>query len=202
MRVLFALLAFLPLIAFAVPQDAERFTHLSGVNLSDMPAFKELQKQFGASPVIESGDAGDYDARVCYRSSDNKIVVEFFHGEINWGFVLRLAKSNDKRCPTSDALKTQQLSVAEIRLGMEESTYRQLMGNTKKETGNRLENHFEYVHTLTDSELSDMVKHNSENGYPSIDPENLRRSDVGINIRASFSKGRLASLIVDRVETN
>lgn len=202
MRLSFALLAFLPLIAFAAPRDAERFTHLSGVNLSDIPAFEELQKQFGASPVIESGDAGDYDARVCYRASDKKTVVEFFHGEVNWGFVLRLSKASDKRCPTSNAIKPKQLSVAEIRLGIEESTYRQLMGSPKKETANHLEHDFQYVRTLTDTELSDMVKHNSKNGYPPINSEDLRRWDVGINIRAFFSKGRLASFTVDRVETN
>lgn len=202
MRVLFASVALLPLIALAAPQDAERFTHLSGVNLSDMPTFAELRRQFGTSPVVESGDAGSADARVCYTSSDKRTVVEFFHGEVNWGFVLRVPTAGDRKCPTSSAIASRQLSVAGIRLGMDEATYRRVVGNPKRETANRLDHSFGYVHTLTDAELGDMVKHSSENGYPSIGPENLRRWNVGINLRASFSKGRLASFTVDRVETN
>jgi len=69
MRTLFVFLAVAPLVAIAAAHDAERFTRLAGVNLSDLPALEDSQKRFGASPITESGDAGDSDARVCYRTS-------------------------------------------------------------------------------------------------------------------------------------
>jgi hypothetical protein len=55
---LLSLLIIVPLIAFAGPKDAERFTHIGGVNLSDLPSLEGLQKIFGPSSIIESGDAG------------------------------------------------------------------------------------------------------------------------------------------------
>jgi hypothetical protein len=197
MRTLFVFLAVAPLVAIAAPHDAERFTHLAGVNLSELPALEDLQKRFGASPITESGDAGDSDARVCYRTSDGRAAVEFFRGEVNWGFVLRLPKPKEERCPASKALDGKDLSISGIRLGMEESAYRQLMGKPSKEVANRLEHYFEYVHILTDAELV-AERHR----WPATNPEELRRWDVGISIRASFGKGRLVSFTVDRVETN
>lgn len=199
---LLTLLLMVPALAIAAPQDAERFTHIAGVNLSDLPALKELQKTFGVSSITESGDAGNYDARICYRTPDKKAVVVFFHGEVDWGFVLRVPKSNDAKCPISEEIKIRGLSNAEIRLGMDEAKYRLIMGKPYKETSNSLEHVFEYVHTLTDAELKQMVERSRKNGYPPSNPENLRRWDVGIHIRATFTKGHLMSFTVSRTETD
>ena len=48
------------------PKAAERFTHVSGINLADLPSFDELALKFGISPVTQSGDAAGYEARTCY----------------------------------------------------------------------------------------------------------------------------------------
>lgn len=200
---LLTLLILVPVIAFAASQDAERFTHIAGVNLSDLPALEELQKIFGTGSITESGDAGDYDARICYRTSDEKAVVEFFHGEVNWGFVLRIPEPHDDKCPISKELEARGLSISEISLGMDEAKYRQIMGKPNKETSNSLEHYFKYVHTLTDTELKQMVERNRKNGYPPSNPEDLRRWDVGIYISAIFTKGHLTSFTVNRsTETN
>lgn len=202
---MYKLLTFLilaPVIAFAAPRDAERFTRIAGVNLTDLPALEELQKIFGTSSITESGDAGNYDARICYRTFDEKAVVEFFHGEVNWGFVLRILEPNDNKCPISKVLWVRRLSIAEVSMGMDEAKYRQIMGKPNKETSSSLEHYFEYVHTLTDAELKQMVERNRKNGYPTSNPEDLRRWDVGIYISAIFTKGHLTSFTVNRAETN
>ena len=199
---LLTLLIMVPAIAIAGSQDAERFTHIAGVNLSDLPALEELQKLFGMSSIVESGDAGNYDARICYRTSNEKAVVEFFHGEVNWRFVLRRPEPKDQKCPISKKLELRRLSIAEVSLGMDEAKYRRIMGKPYKETSNRLEYHFKYVHTLTDKELKQMVERNRKNGYPPGNSEDLRRWDVGIYISAVFTKDHLASFTVSRTETN
>jgi hypothetical protein len=202
-RLLLFVVALLPYSANAAPpQDAERFTHLAGVNLSDLPRLEDLQRIFGRSPIVESGDAGEYDARVCYRSVDGASVVEFFHGEVDWGFVVHITKPHDSRCSTSAVLKPSVLSVAGVKLGMKKAAYTRLLGKPRRETANLLEHYFSYVRTLTDSKLAKIVERNRKDGYPITNPEELRRSDVGIDISASFVEGRLASFTVGRAETN
>jgi hypothetical protein len=90
----------------ASPAAAERFTHLGGVDLAELPSFDDLPKQFGRSPVRSTGDASDADARVCYRTDDGNAVVEFFRGEVDWGFVYRTPKATDSNCPKTAAIGT------------------------------------------------------------------------------------------------
>lgn len=191
-----------PVYAADEPEAAERFTHIVGVNLSELPSFDALAVKFGVSQVAQSGDAGGYEARVCYRTLDNRVVLEFFHGEVDWGYALRVPTHDDLRCVPSGALGGMPISVAGIKLGMEKAAYIRLVGKPDKESANHNENRFEYVHTLTDAELHAITDQNFKNGYPQGDPEGLRHWDVGIELSASFKHGRLTSFRVDRVETN
>ncbi len=191
-----------PACAADTPEASERFTHVAGINLADLPSFDELALKFGPSLVTQSGDAGDYEARACYQTLDKRVVLEFFHGEVDWGFTLRSPMRNDLHCHMSAALKTGSMSIGGVELGMEKSAYEKLVGLPQKGSVNHNENVFEYVHTLTDTELNEMVERGRKNGYPQSDPEELRHWDVGITLSASFKKGRLRSFRVDRVETN
>ena len=197
-----AIVAVGPLRAADAPEAAERFTHVAGINLADLPTFDELALRFGITLVAQSGDAGDYEARACYQTLDKKAVLEFFHGEVDWGFTLRSPMHNDLHCHSSAALNDGSISIAGVELGMEKSAYERLVGKPQKGSVNHSENVFQYVHTLTDTELSEMVERGQKNGYPQSDPEELRHWDVGITLSASFAKGRLTSFRVDRVETN
>jgi hypothetical protein len=188
--------------ADATDTAAERFTHIAGINLADLPSFDELALRFGPALVTHSGDAGDFEARACYQTLDKRVVLEFFHGEVDWGFALRSPMRNDAQCHASAALKAGSMSISGVELGMEKSAYERVVGKPQKSTVNHIENVFEYVRTLTDKELSEMVKRDQKNGYPQSDPEELRRWDVGITLNASFTNGRLTSFRVDRVETN
>lgn len=196
------LLILIPTIAIAAPQNAERFTHIAGINLSDLPSLKSLQKIFGPSVIIQSGDAGDYDARICYQTPDKKAVVKFFHGEVDWGFLIRKPQKKDNQCPVSEKLQMRGLSVAGISLGMDKSKYIQIVGKPTRKTHNRVENEFDYIHTLTDGELRQLLKRRRKNGYPPTNPENLRHWNLEIYTSAIFTKGLLTSFTVIRIETN
>jgi hypothetical protein len=129
-------------------------------------------------------------------------VLEFFHGEVDWGFTLRTPTRNDLHCLPSEALGGGSISVAGIKLGMRKAAYAQVVGNSQKGSANHSENVFQYVHTLTDTELNAMAERGRQSGYPQNDPEELRHWDVGITLSASFAQGHLTSIRVDRVETN
>jgi hypothetical protein len=197
-----AAVAVWPTRAADVPEAAERFTHVAGINLADLPSFDELASRFGVSPVAQSGDAGDYEARACYQTLDKKAVLEFFHGEVDWGFTLRTPTRKDLTCLPSAALNGSSVSIAGIKLGMEKPAYETLVGKPQKGSVNRNENVFQYVHTLTDTELNEMVERGRKSGHPQGDPEDLRHWDVVITLSASFAQGHLMLFRVDRVETN
>jgi hypothetical protein len=186
----------------AGPQDAERFTRIAGFSLANLPSFEDYAQKFGVSPVESSGDAGEFDTRVCYRSVEGGAVVELFHGEVDWGFSMHVARPQDEKCPVAQALSADQLNIAGVALGMTIGQYQALAGKPSRIQDNRIKNVFEYTHVLTDAELSEMVERDRRNGYPVQDSEDLRRWDVGITLSATFLAGHLTSFTVDRVETN
>jgi hypothetical protein len=186
----------------AGPQEAERFTHIAGFSLADLPSFEDYAQKLGGSQVESSGDAGEFDTRVCYRSAGGDSVVALFHGEVDWGFSVHVPRAQDKKCPIAQALTADQLNIAGVALGMTIAQYQALTGKPSSIQGHRIKKIFEYTHILTDAQLSEMVEMHQRNGYPTQSPEELRRWDVGITLSATFLAGHLTSFTVDRVETN
>jgi hypothetical protein len=202
MKALMVLLAVSASAFAAPPEQAERFTQIAGFNLANLPTFEALAHVFGSSPVVESGDASEYDARVCYRSQDGSRVVEFFHGEVHWGFTLRTPTKTPHKCSASRALTAEVTNVAGVTLGMMKKDYVAAVGHPTKATTQRIEHEFQYVHVLTDKELSDLTDRMRKNGYEDINPEDSRRWDVLITLKGTFRNERLDSFTVTRVETN
>jgi hypothetical protein len=191
-------------MAHAAPADvaAERFAHLYGINLADGFTLDDVAEALGASPVVESGDASTYEARVCYRTSDGAAVIEFFHGELDWGFTVREPEPADSRCPRTSAPTRGPIEIAGVALGMERTAYEGATGVPKTVTRQRVTHNFEYVRTLTDEELRKFVERSERNGYPPGDPEQWRHWGVSIALVARFRRGRLVSFTVDRSESN
>ena len=125
--IMLAAVAVRPTRAAELPEAAERFTHVAGIKLADLPSFDELASRFGVSPITESGDGAGYEARACYQTLDKTAVLEFFHGEVDWGFKLRMPMSNDIHCPPSAELNDGSVSIAGIELGIEKSAYETLV---------------------------------------------------------------------------
>jgi hypothetical protein len=200
--VLLAAAAMVPCKAPADPMDAERFTHIAGFNLADGPSFDDYGRKFGSTPVDSTGDGAESESRVCYRSVQGDMVVEFFHGEVDWGFSLRRPRKGGGRCPIATGLSDDQLRIEGVALGMRVFQYKEKTGKPASETASRIKHRFEYVHVLTDAELGEMMATRRKNGYPPESQEALRRWDVGITLTGDFANGRLVSFSVDRVETN
>lgn len=184
------------------PDQAEKFTHIAGFSLADLPTFEAFAHVFGPSPMAQSGDAFEYDARVCYRSQDGSKVVEFFHGEVHWGFTVRTPTKTGRQCPASPALTAEVTNIAGVTLGMMRKDYEAAAGHPTKATAQRIEHKFQYVHVLTDKELSELTDRMRKNGYKDIKAEDSRRWDVIISLEGIFRKERLDSFTVTRVETN
>lgn len=182
------------------PQDAEIFTHIAGFNLANY-SFDALAEKFGANKVVASGDASTADFRVCYKTSDEKAVVTFFHGELNWGFTLSKIGNADKHCTKTDALTPEQLNIAGIQLGMDKEAYRKVVGKPHSENGDHIQHEFSYVRILTDSELKDLIDSSKKNGKE-INPDDYRQFDVFIGLDAFFTDGHLSRFSVTRVESN
>lgn len=191
-----------PAFAGVTPQDAERFTHLLGINLAAGFGFDDLARRFGASPIIQTGDAEIADTRVCYRSADGKSVVEFGRGAVDYRFVVRDASSKDEHCPVSKAITADKLKVAELTPGMKRAAFEAQLGKPANATADHLVYQFEYVHTLTDQQIAALLEQARKNGYDSDKAEDMRNWDVVIFIHAVFKQERLSSLTVDRAETN
>lgn len=183
------------------PQDAEIFTHIAGFNLADSYSFDALAEKFGATKVVATGDASTSDFRVCYKTSDGKAAVTFFHGELNWGFTVTKIRNVEKHCTKTSALTPSQLNIAGIALGMDKDAYRNILGKPHSENNNHIQHEFSYVHNLTDSELNELVDRSIKNGSE-INPDDYRRSDVFIGIDAFFTDGLLIRFSVTRVESN
>ena len=196
------LLALMCSYASAAPQDAERFTHIAGFNLEELYSFDDLAGKFGKSKIDSSGDASNYEARVCYKASDGKAIIIFFHGEVDWGFTIRKPIKSDSQCPKSNALTPSKINVAGISLGMGKSEYIKLVGKPQSSNAEHIKHEFQYVHTLTDQELKEMREKSLKNGYKENSPEEWRKWDVIISLDATFEENHLTAITIYRVETN
>jgi hypothetical protein len=189
-------------IAGTASEQAERFTHIAGFSLAELPSFEAFAHVFGPSPVVRSGDASESDSRVCYMSQDRSKVVELFRGEVHWGFTVRTRRKETRACPASAALTADTTTIAGVTLGMLKKDYEATVGHPTKATTQRIEHEFQYVHVLTDKELSEQTERMRKNGYKDIKPEDWRRWDVIITLEGAFRNERLDSFTVIRVETN
>ncbi|MDB5973414.1 MAG: hypothetical protein JWR07_174 [Nevskia sp.] len=191
-----------PIPAKAAPADAERFTQIAGFKLVNLFSFDELAGKFGPSPVITSGDAATFDARVCYQTADRTAAVDFFHGEVNWGFKIHKPRKTDTHCPVSKRLTLEDIAVAGITLGMGRADYRKLTGKSGGKAAHYIHHEFRYVHTLTDNELEALLQRSQSNEPIAGSAESLRQWDVSITLDATFKQHHLTSFTVDRAETN
>jgi hypothetical protein len=189
-------------IAEVSPEQAERFTHIAGFNLADLPSFEALANVFGPSPVAQSGDASTSDYRVCYRSLDGSRTVEFFHGEVQWGFTISTQTEALGKCPASAALTPEVATIAGVTLGMTKKEYEATVGRPTEATAQHVHHHVGYVRVLSDKEIAEALEELRKKGHNDIDPESWRSWDVGITLDGAFRNGRLVSFTVTRVATN
>lgn len=170
------LLAALLLQAGANPGD--RFTHFAGFDLGKA-TLAEVQARHGPSPVRESGDAGEYEAWVCYATPGGE--VQFNSGEIGGGTEL-IGFTLGPASPAGDCPKPRQAlptGISGVRLGLTRAEFLAALRNPVEWTGDAGTSRFEYQSRTPD-------------GVP---------LDVSITVLAAFQDGKLIRFAVWKIET-
>jgi hypothetical protein len=174
--VLMMVLASLLLQGAANP--GERFTHFAGFDLGKA-TLADVQARYGPSRVRESGDAGEYEAWVCYSTPDGE--VQFNSGEMGGGTDL-IGFTLGPPSPTGDCPKPRQALPYEIsgmRPGLTRAEFMATLDNPVEWTGDIGTSRFDYQSRTPD-------------GVP---------LDVSITILATFRDGKLIRLAAWKIET-
>ena len=178
-----------------------KYTSFAGFDLGTV-TLADVQRKLGPAQLVETGDAGEYTASICYTVSGG--VVMFFAGELDgpehnlggFGF----AKEND-RTPCSEwtmSLSGPNLVIGGLHLGLSVSKFTRIVGVPVRIEGKKAYAFFEGKRTMTKKEiqrlpeeLQGMVKTGQQQNY----------FDVVVSVVATFSAGRLQELRIWKTET-
>jgi hypothetical protein len=179
----------------------EIFTSFAGFQLGAVK-LANIQNQLGTAKVVETGDAGEYTASVCYAVPNG--VVLFFAGELdgpehNLGGFGFAKKTERKPCGNWPAtLTAPALDIGGLRLGLTMKEFTNIVGTSVHLEGNKAYALFEGRRTMTEEETSRlpkevqvMVKTGEQQNY----------FDVVVSVVATFSRGLLVELRVWKTET-
>ncbi|MFC1821020.1 hypothetical protein ACFLZG_08065 [Thermodesulfobacteriota bacterium] len=101
--------------------DGSQFTNFAGFDL-DSVNLSQVEQKYGSTILIETGDAGEYVAKICYRLGDG--ILYFMSGEMGGpdhdllGFTVSSLK-NTEECANFPSIKYNlTLNLAGLHLGM------------------------------------------------------------------------------------
>lgn len=179
----------------------ERFTSFGGFELGAVK-LADIQNQLGKVTVVETGDAGEYTASVCYVVPNG--VVLYFAGELDgpehnlggFGFAKNTERQPCAKWPTT--LTAPDLFIGGLRLGLTLKEFTNIVGASVHMEGNKAYAFFEGKRTMAEEETSRlpkevqaMVKAGKQQNY----------FDVVVSVVATFAKGHLTELRVWKTET-
>jgi hypothetical protein len=196
---------FIFILCLSVSAEAEdvgaKFTSFAGFELGTV-TLADVQRKLGPTQLVETGDAGEYTASVCYSVPGGAIM--FFAGELDgpkhnlggFGF----AKDTDRK-PCSKwpmTLSVPNLVIGGLHLGMSVSEFNRIVGVPVRIEGKKSYAFFEGKRTMTKQEIQrmpekvqGMVKTGQQQNY----------FDVVVSVVATFSAGRLQELCIWKTET-
>ncbi len=178
-----------------------QFTSFASFNLGAIK-LDEIQKTLGAAKLVETGEAGEYTASVCYTIQEG--VILFLSGELDGpshylgGF--GLAKATDRqpcsKWPSQRAMP--KLTIAGLHLGMSLYEFTQQVGAPVRNEGRKAYAHFESKRQMRQEEIQRLpaeVQKMIQTG------EQQNYYDVIVSITARFNKGQLEELHIWKTET-
>jgi len=174
-----SILALLVLLAAQThEQPGDRFTHFAGYDLGKA-TLSEVQTRYGKSRVRESGDAGEYEAWICYTTPGAEI--QFNSGGMGGGTDLLgftiSATPTAKDCPKPKTVLPSEISG--VKLGISKNQFTALMKNPVEWIKNTGTARFDYQAKTADGVLL----------------------DVSISVIATFSSNKLSKLAVWKIES-
>ena len=200
------LLAIAPLIAAlamtnSAENQGERFTRFTGFELG-RAALSDVQKILGPSPLLETGEAGEYEAWVCYSLPAGQ--VEFNSGEMGGsthdllGFTVSRHGRN-QHCPDwPGTTPAPAMQLGDVSLGISTKEFETALKAPVEWQGNLGTCHYDYRREPTQAEILALpaeLRAQAEN-----DPAGFML-DVLITIEGTFDHGRLVTLTALKIES-
>lgn len=200
------LLVVAPLMAALAMTNAgenqgERFTRFAGFEL-DRAALGDVQKILGPSPLQEAGEAGEYEAWVCYSLPAGQ--VEFNSGEMGGsshdllGFTVSRHGRN-RHCPDwPGAIPAPAMRLGDVPLGISAKEFEVALKAPVEWQGNLGTCHYDYRREPTQAEILALpaeLRTQAES-----DPAQFML-DVLITVEGAFDRGRLVTLTAWKIES-
>jgi hypothetical protein len=180
--------------------DGSQFTSFAGIKLGKV-TLTEVSQKFGDTEAISSGDAGEYEVAMCYKTKYG--FIHFLSGEMGGGIdLIGFGASKNqiyKTCTKpNDPKSLLKLPLAGISIGMTKAEFSKVINKKVQWKNNVGLAFFESKRPMTKNEInafgSDM-----QQGIESGEVQNY--FDVQVSIEATFRSGVLTHFEVWKVET-
>ncbi len=203
MKSLFITVLAFSLIATSLPsraEDVSQFTKFAGFQLESKLPLSEVEKRIGKANLIETGEAGEYEAKICYTTPNG--VVSFLSSEMGGpdhellGFsIANRTQESESTCrkPNPDKIPSD-LTIGGIRLGMTQQEFTATLGSKVQWKGNTGRYHIQITEPLSPEELERVKKLWSgivERPY----------ADVLVSIIGTFENGALIEYQIWKIST-
>jgi hypothetical protein len=174
------------------------YTTFFGFTLNEV-TLSDIQKKLGNSPMIETGDAGDYEACICYLLPSG-YTIRFLSGELGGqshelgGYsVQNKITEADEKCMHlySSEAKRFKPEVGKLKIGMTKKEFIKNFGEKIKWTKDKATIFFESKRKMTKKEIEDMTRFSQ-----GIIQEPY--FDIGISLISTFKEGRMIKFTVWR----
>ena len=186
----------------------EGFTTFGGYKLGTIALLK-IQRDRGLTPLIKSGDAGDFTASICYRTSRG--TVKFVSGELGGSALLLLGfdlatltegeadirKGDCPRWPRSSRGYLE-LKLGTLQLGINKTEFSRLLSNQIQWDGDVASTSFESRRKMTKLEYE---RRREKNVAATLAASEQDFFDVLVSVTGTFKSGKLVRLQVWKTET-
>lgn len=200
-KILFIILLLIPTSVIA--SNGEDLTEVLGIRIAQDITLAHVQKRLGQSQIIETGDAGEYKAAICYYAPKCLTQIEFWSSELGGpehdliGFTLSRSEERSSVCSELAIEDCASVKVPRgVKLGMKLDEYKEAVGSDLELEGSFYQKAFERRQPMTEPERMRMLK-----SYPELSPEYLYW-DIVIFVRGAFRSGVLDAFTVSKTQTN
>lgn len=202
---IYALTFLLCSTCFALPATAQgdgtKFTTLAGFELGKV-TLGQITEYLGPAKLLESGDAGEYEAKICYRT--NAGLVYFLSGEMGGpehdllGFAVS-RNDTTKPCPEFPANRVpKKLNLGGLRLGLTKAEFSRVVATNVQWEGNVGRVVFESKRTMIPSEIEKLPQ---DVKVATLAGKMQNYFDVVVSMIGIFSGDTLIEFRVWKIET-
>lgn len=201
LRILFLVIVICFADVSVAQSDGSQFTSFANFQLGKM-TLTQVAKNLGHTKVIESGDAGEYEAKICYRTP--KGTIYFLSGEMGGqdhellGFGIAINDNQQVCAKFPENLTPKTLNLAGFQLGQTKKEFAHVVETNVRWEKNIGRAYIESKRPMSPVEINKF-------------PEDVKKSilagtaqnyfDVGISIVGTFTNNKLSKVEVWKVET-